>query len=93
MGIEFSVSFQPHPNLNFSFFRLSIKNYMLNGGLVIFDYGFKDRYKLINFNIHLAQIIDSLKIPSDCGLKIFQRFIITWPILIWLKGYGYTENF
>src|SRR4030065_680551 len=50
-----------------------IKNFMLNGNIMIFDDGFKERSKLVIYNFRSGQMIDSVKISGGCGLKNIPR--------------------
>jgi len=46
-----------------------LKNFMLNGNLLIFDDGFKKKAKIFIYDFNLGQMIDSIKISGGCGLK------------------------
>jgi hypothetical protein len=46
-----------------------LKNFMLNGNLLIFDDGLKNKAKIFIYNFYLGQMIDSIKISGGCGLK------------------------
>lgn len=50
-----------------------IKNFMLNGNILLFDDGFNERSKLLIYNFRSGQIIDSIKISGGCGLKNIPR--------------------
>jgi hypothetical protein len=46
-----------------------IKNFLLNGDLLLFDDGFKDKAELLIFNFRAGKLIDNIKISGGCGLK------------------------
>ena len=46
-----------------------VKNFLLNGELLLYDDGFKDKSTIIIYNLHTDHAADSIKILGGCGIR------------------------
>jgi len=46
-----------------------IKNFVLDGDILLFDDGFNDKSRIFIYNFQTDQMIDTIKISGGCGLK------------------------
>jgi len=56
-------------NLIKTFEGAGIKNFMLEGDILLFDDGFNDNSRIFIYNFQTDQMIDTIKISGGCGLK------------------------